>query len=243
LGSPVLLIQTRCDLPQDEAVRPPLSDEALAGFPFRKIVHYSGKLDRGRATLDDALRQAVAWLTEQEGVVTIGAGRLRVKRRIEALRDADAALPAEQRRYRTITQQRFRQLCDEAGGISSAEYLLEYLHNAGTVFYRRGLFDDRIILDQSWALEAVYAVFHRQKCYKQLRQLGGRFTRPLLEALVWDGYSVEEQKLSGMMESCGICFCTADGLTMTRRTNMCARPAAGARRGARRSTRWQPDLG
>jgi internalin A len=206
-NSPVLIVQTRCDYPEDEAVRPPLPDEALVEFPFRKIVHYSAKLDRGRATLDDALSQAVVWLTEQEGVVTIGAGRLRVKRRIEALRDADAALPAEQRRCRTISQQRFRQLCDEEGGISSAEYLLEYLHNAGTVFYRRGLFDDRIILDQSWALEAVYAVFHRQKCYKQLRQLGGRFTRPLLEALVWDDYRVEEQKLFlSMMESCGICF-------------------------------------
>jgi internalin A len=206
-GSPVLLIQTRCDRPEHEAVRPPVSDEALADFPFRKIVQYSARLDRSRAALDDALAQAVAWLTEQEGIVTIGAGRLRVKRRFEVLRDADAALPPEHRRYRTISQEHFLQLCSEEGGISSPEHLLGYLHNAGIVFYRHGLFDDRIILDQSWALEAVYAVFHRQKCYKQLRQLGGRFTRPLLEALVWDGYSIEEQKLFlSMMESCGICF-------------------------------------
>jgi internalin A len=206
-GSPVLLIQTRCDRPEDEAVRPPVPDDALTEFSFRKIVQYSARLDRGRAALDDALAQAVAWLTEQEGVVTVGAGRLRVKRRLEELRDADAGLPSEQRRYRTISQEHFLQLCSEESGISSPEHLLGYLHNAGIVFYRQGLFDDRIILDQSWALEAVYAVFHRQKCYRQLRQLGGRFTRPLLEALVWDGYTVEEQKLFlSMMESCGICF-------------------------------------
>ena len=41
----------------------------------------------------------------------------------------------------------------------------------------KGLFDDRIVLDQSWALEVMYAVFHREKCYRQLRQLRGRFTR------------------------------------------------------------------
>jgi internalin A len=105
-GSPVLLIQTRCDRPQDEAVRPPVPDEALADFPFRKIVQYSARLDRGRAALDDALAQAVAWMTEQEGVVTVGAGRLRVKRRLEELRDADAGLPSDQRRYRTISQER-----------------------------------------------------------------------------------------------------------------------------------------
>jgi hypothetical protein len=29
------------------------------------------------------------------------------------------------------------------------------------VFYRKGLFGDRIILDQAWALDAVYAVFDR----------------------------------------------------------------------------------
>jgi internalin A len=206
-NSPVLLVQARCDEPKDDQIRPPVSGEALARIPFHEIVHYSARFDRGRSTLDSALTHAEVWLTEQEGVLTIGAGRLRVKRRIEALRDEDALLPPEQRRYRTLSQERFRQLCDEAGGISSAEYLLEYLHNTGIVFYRRGLFDDRIILDQSWTLEAVYAVFNRQNCYRQIRQLGGRFTRPLLEALVWDGYSVEEQKLFlSMMESCGICF-------------------------------------
>src|SRR5262249_21392031 len=137
----------------------------------------------------------------------IGSGRLRVKRRIEALRDADAALPPEQRRYRTISQEHFQQLCDDEGGVSSPEYLLDYLNNAGIVFYRTELFDDRIILDQSWALDAVYTIFHRNKCHRQIRQLGGRFTRPLLESLVWDNYSVEEQQLFlSMMVSCGICF-------------------------------------
>jgi internalin A len=204
---PLVVAQTSCDYPEDEALWPPVPDKTLAEFPFRKIVHYSARLNRGRATLDDVLTQAVGWLTEQMGVVTIGAGRLRVKRRIEALRDADAALLPERRRYRTISREHFQQLCDDKNGVNSAEYLLEYLHNAGIVFYHRGLFDDRIIVDQSWALEAVYAVFNRQKCHKQLRQLGGRFTRPLLEALVWDGYDVEEQRLFlSMMLACGICF-------------------------------------
>ena len=121
-------------------------------------------------------------------------------------------LPAEQRKYRTLTQEYFHQLCTEAGGVSSPELLLDYLHHAGIVFYRAGLFDDRIVLDQAWALEAVYAVFHREKCYRQLRQLRGRFTRTLLEALVWRDYRVEEQKLFlSLMKSCGICFVHRQG--------------------------------
>ena len=131
--------------------------------------------DRGRG-LDDALRQAILWLREGRARRD-GTGRLAVKRKLEALRDEDARLPTGERKYRTLTQEFFHQLCTEAGGISSPELLLDYLHQSGVVFYRKRLFDDRIVLDQAWALEAIYAVFHRQKCYRQLRQLRGRFTR------------------------------------------------------------------
>ena len=123
------------------------------------------------------------------------------------MRDADATLPVEQRQYRTITQQHFQQLCAEEGGVASTKHFLNYLHNAGVAFYRDGLFDDRIVLDQSWALDAIYAVFNRDKLYKELSRLGGRFTRSLLELLVWQDYDVKEQRLFlSMMQSCGICF-------------------------------------
>jgi internalin A len=37
--------------------------------------------------------------------------------------------------------------------------------------------------------------------------LFGRFSRTDLEALIWSGYTHEEQEVFlGMMESCGICF-------------------------------------
>src|SRR5204863_7633559 len=74
-------------------------------------------------------------------------------------------------------------------------------------FCRPGLFDDRMILDQAWALEAIYAVFSRESCYRPLRHLRGRLTRPILEALVWREYNAAEQEVFlGMMQSCGICF-------------------------------------
>jgi internalin A len=205
--SPIVIVQTRCDRPEDEAVRPPVEDADLVDFPFRRIVQYSARNDRGRATLDDALRQAVAWLRDKQGIAQIGAGRLRVQRRLEELRDADARVPAEERQYRTLSQEHFRELCAEAGGVSEPTYLLDYLHHAGVVFYRLGLFGDRIVLDQGWALEAIYTVFHRERCYRQLRELRGRFTRPLLELLAWQDYGVEEQRLFlDMMASCGIVF-------------------------------------
>jgi internalin A len=122
------------------------------------------------------------------------------------LRNADGTLPAE---CRLLDQGTFRAWCEETGGVSEPDQLLAYLHNAGVVFYRPGLFRDRIVLDQAWALKGIYALFDRTRCYKRLLKEGGRFDRARLEELVWreQGYTVAEQRLFlSMMQSCGICF-------------------------------------
>jgi internalin A len=197
--APVLIVQTQCDRPEQEVTRPPLPDKALDAFPFEKVLHYSAKEDRGRATLDDALAEAVRWLREHQGVALIGKGRAAVKARLEEMYNAGEKL---------ISQQQFCELCDEAGHVSSPPALLDYLHNAGEVFYREGLFDDRIILDQAWALEAVYAVFDRDsKAFKNIERASGRFRRSDLAEWVWKQFGEDEQELFiSFMQQCDICF-------------------------------------
>jgi internalin A len=205
-------VQNMCDRPEDEKLHPPVQDASVEEFALRKFLHYSAREDRGMNALHGSLREAIQWLRGDMGKALIGHGRLKVKRKLEHLRDKDSALAPEKRKYRTLTQEFFQQLCANAGDISSPEMLLDYLHNAGIVFYKKGLFTERIVLDQGWALDAVYAVFHREKCYRQLRTLRGRFTRSLLEALAWRDYSVEEQNLFlTLMTSCGVCFVHREG--------------------------------
>ena len=208
--SPVIIVQARCDTWKDEQRRPPVSDQTLEKFRLPpRVVHYSSLTNYGRANVDEALQRAADYLREQHGTAAIGAGRAMVKRRIEAMRDADATLPREERQHRTISYETFLSFCAEAGGIDQPQYLLSYLHNAGIVFYRPGLFDDQIIVDQGWALEAIYAVFHREKSFKKIERHHGRFTRSDLAEWIWDadGYGVQEQELLlSMMQSCGISF-------------------------------------
>jgi internalin A len=174
-------------------------------------VHFSAANDRGRANLVEKVTESVTYLRERQGVVTIGVVRHRVKTKLEAIRAADAKLPSGRRRHRTLSQTEFRQICAEAELKSEPEFLLEYLHRAGVVFYR-GDFADRIILDQSWALDAIYAVFNRTESYHQLRRFGGRFTRSLLETLVWRDHARSDQDLFlDMMRSCGACFVHREG--------------------------------
>ncbi len=206
-NSPVLVVQTRCDRPEDEAACPVPETTLFKAFEFHKPIRFSARTGRGRAALAEALADAAQWLRAREGIATIGAGRHRVKTRLEEMRNEDAKAPPDRKRYRTMTQARFREICDEAGGVGAPEHLLAYLHNAGIVFYQPGLFQDDIILDQGWALDAIYAVFHREKCYSLIKRLKGRFTRADLADWVWGGHSVAEQELFlGMMKSCGICF-------------------------------------
>ncbi len=76
----------------------------------------------------------------------------------------------------------------------------------GVVFYRPGMFDDRIILDQNWALAAIYTLLDRGKTLPALNN-SGRFTRTDLQHFIWhDKSDAECDTLIGMMQSCGICF-------------------------------------
>jgi internalin A len=202
--SPVIVAQSRCDQAALEARRLPADSDRI---PFLKQCWHSAKAGRGQAALTEAIRDGVEYLREREGVSVIGKGRAQVIATLEGWRKEDAGRPREERQHRTLSQAQFRQLCENSGGISSPDSLLDYLHQLGVVFYQPGLFLDAIILDQSWALEAVYAVFEREKSHRQIASMGGRFTRSLLDMTVWGDYSAKEQALFlSLMESAGVCF-------------------------------------
>ncbi|KJV08291.1 hypothetical protein VZ95_18740, partial [Elstera litoralis] len=89
------------------------------------------------------------------------------------------------------------------------ETLRTYLHRCGVIFYDPHIYQDRIIIDQAWALGAIYTLFDRKKVYERLRAQYGRFTLADLSDLVWDaeGFSPDEQRLFlSFMKTCGICF-------------------------------------
>jgi internalin A len=102
--------------------------------------------------------------------------------------EEDQKREPDKRQHRLLERSEFDRLCDDMGGISDKEALLDFLHHNGVIFYRPGLFGGRIVLDQNWALEAIYALFDRKKILPLLRGYG-RFCRADLEALIWSGYT------------------------------------------------------
>ncbi|MEA2560036.1 MAG: internalin [Acidobacteriota bacterium] len=210
--SPVIVVQSQCDQFADRRPSPSRPD----GFGFFESCSYSAKQDLGRETLEGQLRDAMRYLLERNGMLEIGRSRAEVRRWLYDWRSDDQERRPGERRHRTFTLDGFRELCGEVGGIVSWEHALSYFHQTGVVFYQPELFSNCIVLDQDWALGAIYAVFHRGRAAPLLRD-SGRFTREDLALMVWQEHSLEEQTLFlGLMESCSVCFrCgeTAEGET------------------------------
>lgn len=205
--SPVLVVQSQCDTPAQAVPLPPVDKGLLEGFGCLRSLSFSAQTGRGAASLREALADANAYLRDRDGISTIGRGRHLVWEQLEAWRQADQQLPAAQRQHRSLSQDQFTALCEQIGGISSPEALLRFLHNKGVVFHSPDLFHDRIILDQSWALDAVYAVFDRGSTYPLITGNDGSLTPSLLANTVWRDYEPEAQKLFlSLMRSCGILF-------------------------------------
>jgi internalin A len=205
--SPLLVVQSQCDRPEDER-EPPLPPGALDGIGYKKVLHHGAKGDgthaRGHAALEETLLDAVRWMRVNQGVAKIGPGRAAAKEALEAKLAAG---------HRLISHQGYLDLCAKVeqigkGRISDPALLLEYLHNIGTVFYRKGVFGDQIVLDQAWALDAVYAVFDRAShSLKKIERNRGRFRRSELAEWAWQKHGVPEQELFlSFMQQCGICF-------------------------------------
>ena len=94
--------------------------------------------------------------------------------------------------------------------IESPRELLEgWLFKSGVVYYRRGRFQDQIILNQDWAINAIYVLFDRRRRIPwEIAQQGGYFTGELVRK-VWtkEKYPEEEHALFiDFMKSCDLCF-------------------------------------
>lgn len=197
-GAPVIVIENKCD---DH--HPSMPSCPLDGYQQMSV---SAAAEFNITLLREAIRELCRHELAKTGQREMGIGRWNVK---QTLRDYLPREEVTKGTNRAITQDHFRELCEAQGEkVSDWQELLKFLHNTGTVFYQEGLFNDQIIIDQRWAIEAIYTIFHREECYQQLQRLNGRFRRLDLDNLVWGSkFNEEEQKLFiSFMESCSLCF-------------------------------------
>ena len=191
----LVVVQSKCDQESDRFSAPL---PAVQGFrrPLPQVTCSAkcGEMDELKAALSSAAR----YLLEVHGRYRLPTSWVAVRDRLRGLKATHKTLPRE----------RFNELCRESHGPSNPDAVLNYLHRCGEVFYRKGLLRDEIVLDQEWAVRAIYAVLDRTGPCQTLHQLGGVFDLTQLESYAWRGQFTpqEQQTILGMMESCAICF-------------------------------------
>ena len=89
------------------------------------------------------------------------------------------------------------------------EILENWLFKTGVVYYRSGKFDNKIILDQGWAIKAIYTIFDRNRGTPyEIENSKGIFSGSLL-IQVWKGKYPDRKThllFVNFMKSCDLCF-------------------------------------
>ena len=199
--APVIVVQSQCDRVSDEQEAPMPGQH---GFARLQRTACSAKQRDGMERFVPALKAAARLLQERYGAVRLPQSWVSIADQLRAQRDAG---------HKTLSWPGYVALCQAAHSQAIPEVSIDYLHRAGQVFWRAGLFDRQVVLDQAWALSGIYAVLDRTHTLPIIRSRDGEFTQELLSALVWGEYSAQEQSLFlSMMQQCGVCFEISEGV-------------------------------
>jgi len=223
-GSPVLIVQTKAGgalskrAPIDKARVEPLNLSYWRSLAVESDNRgheddESYDFDTGYLKLRETVREAVDWKRVEKFIP-----RSHYEMR-ERLREKQKE-PGKN----ILTQQEYQQLVvdlKQAGfPIANPEDLLQgWLFKSGVIYYRRNRLNDEIILNQNWAIEAIYTLFDRTPqdhfgkrksiiLPNYIRERQGKFSGQLLRT-IWDrkGHTTEEQELFiKFMKSCDLCF-------------------------------------
>ncbi|SDK96627.1 internalin A [Catalinimonas alkaloidigena] len=191
-GSPVIVVQNKTDRDGEQYASRDLQEKYPNLKFFRNVSAATG---RGLSQLKETMVETLAEMPELQQKMPESWYNARAQVRV--LSD------------KQISVARFTELCTSQG-VPEEEVptLLYFFHETGVFFHRKGIFHDQIILDQQWAINAVYTLFDREKVYHELLGKQGRFTLAYLQQRAWQEFSKEECELFiSFMESCEICFC------------------------------------
>jgi GTPase SAR1 family protein len=195
-NSPIILIQTNRD--KDGKRKGVLTEEQITEYNVWDII----SIESSTATFDGfkGLEESI----EEVVLKQVRQHSMEMPKQWYRLRNQLIELQRQQIKQLALKQ--FYIMCQQEGiDKSSANALLNYLHNSGVILYSQGLINDKIIIDQAWAINAIYTLLDRKGKFSTLND-NGQFTGKDLQ-IAWQQYNGEKQQLFlHFMEECEICF-------------------------------------
>ena len=195
-NSSVIVVQSK--MGKTGKQEPKLSDEEKREYNVWKTVSVESSRNSANGFKElEGIVEAIVAEQVQKSCTEIPAQWYRVRKTIAEM---------QKKEVKQIPLAEFEQLCaDEGLNGSSTNTLLKYLHNTGVFFYQEGIFNNQIVIDQKWAIDAVYTLFNRAGYFARIHNKGYFKEEDIQEA--WKAYTPEEQELFiSFMEQCEICF-------------------------------------
>lgn len=211
--SPLLIIQTKAAKGGNKHPhKQDITDRYDDYFEYLEFLSIDSEIpnpkESGYRKMMSRLTEAIEELEREEWLpkrwITI-RDALRAKRPIAIAATKDEFLSLEDK-FMSLAE--YRQLATAAGETNPDQLLTNWLVKTGVVFYKKGLFDDKIILNQEWAIKAIYTLFDRGEdgFYHEIKEKNGRFSGQELRTY-WEGYPLKVQELFlGFMLNSEMCF-------------------------------------
>ena len=192
-NSPVIIVKNQIDRAKNKSSVPPelAMEELDQEYEFVSI---SAKKYQGIYKLRGIIEEFL-YDPKLQVRVELPNTWVAVQQQLEALKTTE----------KSIAFSRFRDLCIVAG-IDYVDWFVDYLHKIGVLFYQKNTFQDQVILDQNWVIDAAYRVFDpkgfREDIQDKHGKFKGKFTR-----FIWSKVDdVERQIYLDFMRNCGICY-------------------------------------
>ncbi len=205
-GSPILVLQNKVDTPEDaqKCLMQQVQHYYQKHYPILGFVQVSAKTGRGFAILEDRLDEKLAKNPTLQAFLNqeLPNSWIAVRLAVEALQDKE---------QKTMEFGDFQALCAKQAVKKSTSTILNYLHDTGLVYYQSRYFGGKIILNQDWAIKAVYQILDRTSTIAEILfdQQGRLKYRNLCQ--IWSNHSDAEKKLfMDFMLSTELCFETTD---------------------------------
>jgi len=194
--SPIILVKNQIDRSDHEGERPSGLTKELPGVEqIRHAVKVSSRKYQGFSVLRGAIQEVLTELKEQI-CLQLPTSWLQVEKELQQ---------RKRKGQKTLSVSHFKQLCRKAG-VGDAGLFVDYLHKTGSLFYRPGTFQNQIILDQNWVIDAVYRLFDPRRQRSLIEQMGGRF-KGAYAKIFWPEMGESEHEIYlDFMRNSAICY-------------------------------------
>lgn len=192
-NSPVIIVKNQMDRAKNKSPVPPelAMEELDQEYEF---VGISAKKHQGMYKLRGIIEEFL-YDPKLQVRVELPNTWVAVQKQLEALKVTD----------KSIAFSHFRDLC-MAAGIDYVDWFVDYLHKIGVLFYQKKTFQDQVILDQNWVIDAAYRVFDPNGCREDIEDKRGKFKGKFTRSIWSDVDDVERQIYLDFMRNCGICY-------------------------------------